>query len=82
MGGTRSPVNASPPQWGAMVGNLVAPQVPLVLAHLVALGTLDAATRCVDVDDVLFQIELVAEHSLADGADAWLTAVPQLACHQ
>lgn len=36
-----------------MVGDLVPPQIPLVLAHLVAGVALDAFTSRVDVDDVL-----------------------------
>jgi hypothetical protein len=45
-------------------------------------SALDAFTRRVDVDDVLFKVELVAEHALTDGTYARLPAVPEFARYE
>lgn len=54
------------------------PQVPLIFAFLVAQITLYPFTLSVNIDNVLFQIEFVAEDAVTYGTDAWLPAVPKL----
>ena len=60
-----------------MVGDMVSPQVPLVLHLLLAdlAGKLPADG--VHVENVLLQIELVAEHPLAVLTHPWLPAFPR-----
>lgn len=64
-------------QRSAMVRHLVPAQVPLILALLLAQIALHPFAFCVNIDNVLFEIEFVAEDPITDWADAWLTAVPK-----
>ena len=66
----------------SMMSNLMSPEIPLVLAHLMAQITLNTLSRCMDVNDMLLQVELVAEYSLTYGTNAGLTTMPQLATHK
>lgn len=60
------------------MGHLVPTQVPLVFALFVAQVTLYPLTLGVNIDNVLFQIEFVAEDAVTYGTDAWLPAIPKL----
>ena len=59
-----------------MVGDMVSPQVPLVLHLLLADLAGELPAHGVHVEDVLLQVELVAEHPLAVLAHPWLAALP------
>lgn len=59
-----------------MVGDVMPPQVPLVLHLLLADLTGELPSNGVHVEDVLLQVELVAEHSLAVLTHAGLAAFP------
>ena len=67
----------APLQWRAVHDHLVPAPVPLVLAHLLAEGALDAGRAGVHVHDVLFQVELVGKEAVTYGADARLARAPQ-----
>jgi len=55
-----------------MVCDVVAPEIPLVLHLLVADLTRHLPAHCVHVQDMLFEVELIAEHPVAVLAHAWL----------
>ena len=59
-----------------MVGDVMPPQVPLVLHFLLADLTGQLPADGVHVEDVLLQVELVAEHPLAVLTHAGLAALP------
>lgn len=61
-----------------VMSHLMATQVPLVFAFFVAQVALHPLALGVNIDNVLFQIEFVAEDAVTYGTDAWLTAVPKL----
>jgi len=59
-----------------MVGDMVSPQVPLVLHLLLADLAGELPADGVHVEDVLLQVELVAEHPLAVLTHPRLPALP------
>ena len=59
------------------MGYLVSPEVPFVFAFLVTQVTFDTFALCVNIDNVLFQIEFVAEDPITNRTDARLSAVPK-----
>jgi hypothetical protein len=61
---------------GPVMGDLVPAKVPLVLHHLAALLAAYLASDAVHVQDVLFQVKLVGEHSLAVIAGGRLSRLP------
>ena len=66
------------PERRPMMRHLMPPQIPLILALFLTLLALNIPPSRVDVDDVLLQVELVAKHAPANGANAGLPTVPQL----
>ena len=64
-------------QGSSMVGDMVSPQVPLVLHLLLADLAGELPAHRVHVEDVLLQVELVAEHPLAVLAHPRLSALPR-----
>ena len=60
-----------------VVGDVVSPQIPLVLHLLLADLAGELPAHGVHVEDVLLQVELVAEHSLAVLAHPRLSALPR-----
>ena len=60
-----------------VVGDMVSPQIPLVLHLLLADLAGELPAHRVHVEDVLLQVELVAEHSLAVLAHPRLSALPR-----
>ena len=63
-------------QGSSMVGDMVSPQVPLVLHLLLADLAGELPADGVHVENVLLQIELVAEHPLAVLTHPRLPALP------
>lgn len=63
----------------AVNDHLVPAPVPLVLAHLLAEGALDAGRVGVHIDYVLFEVELVGKEAVTYGTDARLAGTPQSA---
>ena len=60
-----------------VVGDMVSPQIPLVLHLLLADLAGELPAHRVHVEDVLLQVELVAEHPLAVLAHPRLSALPR-----
>lgn len=59
-----------------VMGNLMTTKIPLIFALFLAQVTLHPFTLGMNIDNVLFQIEFVAEDAVTYGTDAWLPAVP------
>ena len=67
-----------PLQRGAMSGDQMLPQIPLVLYNLMADIARHALALDMHVDGVLFQVERIAKRLETVGANSWLHATPSI----